>query len=236
MVNKIKVALFGFGKTGKIVAQNLYEDDKFDLVFVIKKNINKVKLKKFNFLIESTNKINELLHEFKPDVIIDLTSPEAVLQNINQIEDNTGYIIPVTGFTKPQMKILKDRKNLKLIYAPNISDGINIVIKACELINHLWNHSDVEIIEQHFKKKKDAPSGTAKKIAKIFKDDVTIHSIRAGGIIGVHEVVLATKNQKITIKHESFNREAFADGVKKAAIWLQDKPCGFYEIEQVYNF
>ena len=134
------------------------------------------------------------------------------------------------------MKILKEKKNLKLIYAPNISDGINILMKACELVNTIWNDSDVEIIEQHFKKKKDAPSGTAKKIAKIFKGDVPIHSIRAGGIIGIHEVVFVTKNQKITIKHESFNREAFADGIKKAAIWLQDKPCGFYDIEEVYNF
>ena len=115
MINKIKVALFGFGKTGKIVAQSLYKDDKFDLVFVVKKNINKVKLNKFNFLIESTDNLDKLIKKFKPDVIVDLTSPKAVLQNINQIKENTGYIIPVTGFTEAQMKILKEKKNLKLL-------------------------------------------------------------------------------------------------------------------------
>lgn len=108
-------------------------------------------------------------------------------------------------------------------------------MKACELLNKCWSDADIEIIEYHFKDKKDSPSGTARKIAKIFNKKVSIHSIRTGEIIGIHEVIFTKNSQKITLKHELFNRDVFATEIKKIAIWLINQKFGFYNIEKIYE-
>ncbi|KOR33021.1 hypothetical protein TI05_03670 [Achromatium sp. WMS3] len=231
---KIKIGLLGYGKTGRVVAQNLRSDKRFALVFVAKNKVTKPD--EFDFVVKSKEFIGELVKRFEPDVVVDLTTPDAVMLNINTLPEKTSYIIATTGFTDVQINKIKEYDHLKVLYAANISDGINVVIKACELLNQIWNHADVEIVEQHFKDKKDSPSSTAKKIAKAFNRKVPIHSIRAGGIVGIHEIILATNNQKITLKHESFNKDVFAEGVKRAAIWLMNKECGFYEIDEVYHY
>ncbi len=231
---KIKIGLLGYGKTGRVVAQNLRSDKRFALVFVAKNKVTKPD--EFDFVVKSKEFIGELVNRFEPDVVVDLTTPDAVMLNINTLPEKTSYIIATTGFTDVQINKIKEYDHLKVLYAANISDGINVVIKACELLNQIWNHADVEIVEQHFKDKKDSPSSTAKKIAKAFNRKVPIHSIRAGGIVGIHEIILATNNQKITLKHESFNKDVFAEGVKRAAIWLMNKECGFYEIDEVYHY
>jgi len=229
----IRIALFGLGKTGRIVAQSLFQDNQFDLVFVAKAQA--IKPNEFPFVVEPKELIGDLLNRFEPEVIVDLTTPNAVMLNIERLPEKTNYIIATTGFTETQFNRLKKYEHLKVLYAPNISDGINVLIKACELFNKIWNHADVEIVEQHFNSKKDSPSSTAERIAKVFEREIPIHSIRAGGIVGVHEVILATDNQKITLKHESLNKEVFAEGIKRAAIWLRDKECGFYHIDEVYR-
>ncbi len=232
-MTKIKMGLLGFGKTGRVVAQNIHHDKRFALVFVAKNKA--IQPDEFDFVVDSKEFIGELVNRFEPDVVGDFTTPDAVMLNINTLREKTGYIIATTGFTDVQFNKIKEYEHLKVLYAPNISDGINVVIKACELFNQIWKNADVEIVEQHFKDKKDSPSSTAEKIAKAFNRKVPIHSIRAGGITSVHEIILATDNQKITLKHESFNKDVFAEGVKRAAIWLMDKECGFYEIDEVYK-
>ena len=156
------------------------------------------------------------------------------MQNIKCLKKDMGIVIATTGFSTADFNKMKKMHHLKILYAPNISDGINILMKACHLMQRLWDESDIEIIEQHFKGKKDV-SGTAKKISKIFKNETPIHSIRAGGIVGIHKVIFAMPNQKIVIKHESFSREVFASASKKAAIWLYRKKNGFYEISEMYK-
>ncbi len=230
---KIKIGLFGLGKTGTVVAQSLQEDKRFDLVFAVKSKVEETD--EFDYAVEPKERIDELLNKFKPDVVIDFTAPDAVMRNIEKLRDGTGYVIATTGFSEDQLQRLKKYGRLKIIYAANISDGINVVIKLCELLKQIWSNADIAIIEQHFKAKKDLPSGTALELAKIFGSQVPIHSIRAGGITGIHEVILATDDQKINITHESFNKEVFAEGAKRAAIWLMDKQYGFYEISEVYR-
>ena len=231
----IKIGLFGYGRTGKVVAQNLVQDQRFTLVFVAKNQAINQKQLDYDYIVESKEFIGELINRFEPNIVVDFTTPDAVMFNINKLRKETGYIIATTGFTDIQIDKLKKYEHLKVLYAPNISDGINIVMKACEVFDKDWENADVEIVEQHFKSKIDSPSSTAKKIAKVFNKKVPIHSIRAGGIVGIHEIILVTDNQKITLKHESLNGGVFADGVKKAARWLMDKECGFYEIDEVYK-
>jgi 4-hydroxy-tetrahydrodipicolinate reductase len=180
---KIRIGLFGLGKTGRVVAQSLFQDDRFELAFAAKDQV--LQSNEFEFVVKPKELIDELLNQFEPEMIVDLTKPEAVMSNIEKLHEKTGYLIATTGFTETQLNLIKKYEHLKVLYAPNISDGINVLIKACELFNEIWNHADVEIVEQHFKSKEDLPSGTARKIAKIFDKEVSIHSIRAGGIVGV---------------------------------------------------
>jgi len=232
-MKKIKIGLLGLGKTGKVVANNIHLDEDFELVFAIKNKL--IKSDKFDFKVKSKKHLNKLIKQFKPDVIVDFTDPEAVLSNIDKLPKKTAYIIATTGFSPSQLRKIQEYKFLKILYAPNISDGVNLLIEACKLFSKAWDTADVEIIEQHFKNKKDLPSGTAKKIENVFNQDVPIHSIRAGEIVSIHEVILAVNNQKISLTHESFNKEVFGEGAKKAAAWLMNKKCGFYEIDEVYQ-
>ena len=231
--NKIKVGLLGLGRTGRIVAESLFTDVNFDLLFAVKKNPPKIH--DYAYSVETKNDLQVLIKRFKPKILIDFTTPEATLENVKHLKKNMGIVIATTGFKEGEINQLKRYKNIKILYAPNISDGINIFLKACKVIDKLWPEADVEIIEHHFKNKIDAPSGTAKKIANLFNKKVPIHSVRAGGIVGIHEVLFVRPNQKITLKHESFNREVFAVGAKKAVSWLIKQKNGFYNMENLYN-
>ena len=230
---KLKIGLFGLGRTGTVVAHSLQEDERFDLAFAVRGTTDKNK--EFDFLVEPKERISELIDEFNPDMVFDFTTPDAVMQNVEKLKEGTGYVIATTGFSEGQLQKLKQYNHLKILHAQNISDGINVVIKLCEVLNQIWNEADVEIIEQHFKSKKDSPSGTAQEIGRVFGSKTPIHSVRAGDIVGIHEVILATDSQKITIKHESFNKDVFAEGAKRAALWLQDKQYGFYKVSEVYK-
>ncbi len=232
-MKKIKIGLLGLGKTGKVVANNIHLDEDFELVFAIKNKVTEYD--KFDFKVKSKKHLNKLINQFKPDVLVDFSTAEAVLSNIDKLPKKTAYIIAATGFNDSQIQKIQEYESLKILYAPNISDGVNLLIEACKLFSKAWDTADVEIIEQHFKNKKDLPSGTAKKIENVFNQDVPIHSIRAGEIVSIHEVILAINNQKITLTHESFNKEVFGEGAKKAAVWLMNKKCGFYEIDEVYQ-
>lgn len=231
---KISVGLIGLGKTGLIVAESIFKDRRFELVFAVKKNPPKPE--DFDFSVETKEMLFELIKKFKPNIIVDFSTPEATLENIKCFRRGMSLIIGTTGFSDKEVKKLKSYGDrLRVLLAPNISDGINILMKICKVINKLWKEADIEIVEQHFKNKKDVPSGTAKKIAQVFDKEVLIHAIRGGGIVGIHEVIFAMANQKITVRHDSFSREVFAQGVKRAILWLCKKKIGFYEISEMYK-
>jgi 4-hydroxy-tetrahydrodipicolinate reductase len=232
---KIKVGLLGLGKTGKTVADILLKDKQTDLVFVVKNIL--AKPTDFPFTVGTKEMLPELIQKFEPHVIVDFTSPEATLQNIKHLKKDSGIVIATTGFSSSQFRRLKAfGKKLKVLYAPNISSGINVLMRACKVIDEVWKGLDVVILEQHFKGKKDAPSGTAKKIANMFKGAIPTLAIRAGGIVGVHEVMFVKENQKITLRHESFSRQVFAQGAKDALVWLNKQKTGFYEMRDMYGY
>ena len=118
------------------------------------------------------------------------------------------------------------------MYSPNITLGINFLIEVSKVLQRIAPNADIEIIEEHFKEKKDV-SGTALRIAEDLGLDVDKHvnSIRVGGIVGKHEVVFGLPNQTIRIVHESINRAAFGQGAIFAAKWLMGKKPGVYTME-----
>ena len=228
----IRTALIGLGRTGRTVAESLLEDERFSLAFAVRASVDCEEHD--GFVVAPPESLEELLGEHEPEVVIDFSTPAAVMENIARLPDGTGYVIGTTGFADEEVEAIREYSHLRILYAPNISDGINVVMKLCQLLSQLWGGADVELIEEHSTTKIDAPSGTARKLASVFQQEPIIHSVRAGGIVGIHEVIAATDTQKITIMHESFNRQVFAEGAKRGAIWLMDRRRGFYEVQEVY--
>ena len=166
-------------------------------------------------------------------------------------------MIGTTGFNKIQLKELKNlTKEFKVgvVYAPNISVGVNILLLAVKMIAKLLPHYDVEITEFHHRFKKDAPSGTAMKIATAINDaksvrqpsfvfgrygttkrlanEIGIHAVRAGGIIGVHKVLFSNNSDEIEVIHRSYSRSVFAEGTQKAIKFIANHQ-GFYNMEDI---
>jgi len=231
----IRVGLLGMGNTGRIIAESIFRDKRFDLVFAVKKTTPRPI--DYRYSVETREMLPHLIKKFRPNIIVDFTKPEATLENIKCLSKGMGIVIGTTGFDREQICALRRYgRKLRMLYAPNISSGINILMKLCQIVHRFWKDADIEIIEEHFREKKDSPSGTAKKISDLFKQEIPIHSIRAGAITGEHKILFVTKTQKITLSHSSFSRQVFADGTKKAALWLnQRRRNKFYTMEDVYG-
>lgn len=259
-MEKIKVALIGFGRTGKKIAKEIINQEPVDLAAVIRSpngenignTVGSVLNKKCDSLIYPATKLSEVLKKIKPDVIIDFSTRKATLKNIKTVVKNRiNIVIGTTGFTDKEMKVIKSYvKKIGIVFAINITKGINIMMKIAETIAQMWPKCDFEVIEYHFRKKEDIPSSTALRIAAALRkgrkkviggkvndkgSDVPIHSIRAGGIVGKHQIIFATKAQAITVTHEYISRVAFAYGAVAAAQWMYKRTPGLYTMEEVYN-
>jgi len=257
---KIRVAVLGFGRTGKKVVREVIKDPNLELVAVVRRTggknlgntVGDVLKVKSKALIWPDNRLDEVIKKTKPDIFIDFSNHEATTKNIDVLARNkVGIVIATTGFSDYEIKKIKSyREKIGILFAPNITEGVNLLIEMARIVSRTWSECDIEIIESHFRKKKDLPSGTALEIAKALGDDkkillgekenglkkhkeVVIHSIRAGGIVSRHEVMFVTQNQKMTIIHDSISRTAFAGGAIKAAKWLYNKKPGSYTMRQV---
>jgi 4-hydroxy-tetrahydrodipicolinate reductase len=257
----IRVCLIGLGRTGKEIAKTILEQDDMKLVMAVcsknSHNVNKdlgdlLNIKKTGISVSSCDELQQSILKFKPNVAIDFSQPEATILNVETLAKmKVRTVIGTTGFSEIHMKKLTAiAHNYKsgIVHAPNITVGVNVLMLLANLASSILEDYDCTIIESHFKDKKDSPSGTAKKIAReVLKgsshktnlnlenlnyDDIPILSIRAGGIIGKHKVLLAGQHDKIEIAHESFSRKVFALGALRAVRFIHDK-AGFYEMDDV---
>ncbi|MCX7913572.1 MAG: 4-hydroxy-tetrahydrodipicolinate reductase [Thermodesulfovibrionales bacterium] len=194
------------------------------------------------------------------DVIISFTTPEASLEHLRIASDNKkAIVIGTTGFTKEEVQIIKDTSQIiPIVFAPNMSVGVNLLFKVLQdVAKVLGDDFDVEIIEAHHRLKKDAPSGTALKMAQIIaeslnrnldevaifarkgiigertKKEIGIQTIRAGDIVGEHTVLFGGLGERIEITHRVSSRDTFARGALKAALWVSNKPAGLYDMTDV---
>lgn len=185
--------------------------------------------------------IDECFQSVEADVLVDLTIPEVgYIHTKKAIENNIRPVIGTTGFTHEQIIELKDlsrSKNLGGIIAPNFAIGAVLMMKFSQMAAKYL--PDVEIIEKHHDNKLDAPSGTAVKTAEMIRetrelkvqghpaeketlngargaefDGMRIHSVRLPGLVAHQEVIFGGEGQLLSIKHDSFNRASFMDGVK----------------------
>ena len=119
------------------------------------------------------------------------------------------------------------------MHSPNITLGINFLMISGKILKTIAPYTDIEIIEEHFKTKSEV-SGTAKVIAKQLEiPETQIKTIRAGGIIGTHEILFGFPFQTVRLKHESISREAFGSGILFAIDQLKNKEAGFYSMEDL---
>lgn len=189
----------------------------------------------------------------KPDVIIDFSAPagtEAVLDYCEK--SGTPCVICTTGLSQEileQMQRLSEKT--AVFHSANMSLGVNLIIElAKSAAQILGDDFDIEIIEQHHNRKVDAPSGTALMIADAInqaenekfkyvydrhsvrqarsKQEIGIHSVRGGNIVGVHEIMFCGQNETVSVKHSAASRDVFAEGAVNAAVYLTKKSAGLY--------
>ncbi len=196
-------------------------------------------------------------------VIIDFTTPAATQLLLNEIKGNDARIvIGTTGFTEKDMALMKDvSKNNAVLFSPNMSLGVNFLFYLTQIAaEKLGSNFDIEVIETHHRFKKDAPSGTAKRLGEIaaaalgcsYADaikhgrsgmtgersakEVGMHAVRGGDIVGEHSVLFAGIGERLELKHYAHSRANFAQGAVTAAKWLDSKKQGLYSMRDILDF
>lgn len=232
----MKIALCGYGTMGKIVHECI---DKSDSLAGI---------------VDSEHE-----HDFtniNADVIIDFSYHS----NIKMIYEyakktKTPVVLATTGYDEKELTLIEDlSKYTPVLFSANFSLGVILMNKIVREISPILRESfDVELIEKHHNKKLDAPSGTAKMLIKSIEGDdeipcvygrvgnqkreplneIGVHSLRGGTIVGEHEVIYAGLDEVLSIKHEAFSKKIFAKGALTGAKWLLGKASGLYDMEDV---
>ncbi len=242
----MKTGLIGFGKTGKAVASVLLESKKMDLQWVVRKTHSLEHRSVHEFLgvasdepslIYSKDELEagELIDRMPVDVIIDFSS-ESGIEYYGEAAAERGIAIvsAISSYSDERIRQLKKLSGkTNVLWSPNITIGVNFLIIAAKILKKIAPYTDIEITEEHFKRKQEV-SGTAKKIAQALElPEDTIKMIRAGGIIGVHEILFGFPYQTVRLRHESISREAFGNGVLFAAEHLLNKKPGLYTMEDL---
>lgn len=176
------------------------------------------------------------------DVVIDFTTPSAVLPNIEACaRAKQNIVVGTTGWYAELSKVrtLVEQSGIGFVYGANFSFGVNLFFEIAQVASEALKHGYGGVIEeQHHVHKKDAPSGTAVKIQQVLEEaggkKLGIASIREGDIPGTHTITLESEFDTLTLTHAAKSRRGFAEGAVKAAEWLKGKS-GFYEFREIFH-
>ncbi len=196
----------------------------------------------------------------KAQVLIDFTRPEGTLAHLAACRDlGVKAVIGTTGFSDTQKaEIAAHARHIAIVLAPNMSVGVNVVLKLLDMAAHaLAEGYDIEIVEAHHRHKVDAPSGTALKMGEVLAaaqgrelKDVAVYArqgitgerqpgsigfatVRGGDIVGDHSVMFCGTGERIEITHRSASRATYAEGALRAARFLADRPHGLFGMDDV---
>ncbi len=189
------------------------------------------------------------------DVIIDFSHHTATKKLLEYaIEKQKSVILCTTGHDETEKGYIADAaKKIPLFHSANMSLGVALLCELAKTAAKTFPDADIEIIEKHHNRKLDAPSGTALMLARSIQkiresaffvfgrqgqakrepQEIGIHAIRMGNIVGEHEVIVGTDTQTITLKHEAHSRALFAEGAIAAADFMKDKPAGLYDMNSM---
>jgi len=241
----IRIAVVGAsGRMGQTIIESIGQNDKTSLGVSLDKGDN----------------LNAVLDQF--DVLIDFTRPEATLEYLAICEQaNKSIVIGTTGFDDAGLLAIENAaKNIPVVFAPNMSVGVNLSIKLLDMAaNVIGEDADIEIVEAHHRHKVDAPSGTALKMGEVVanalgrdlstcavygregieepRDRQTIgfSTIRGGDVVGEHTVSFFMEGERVEITHKASSRMTFANGAVRAASWLEAQNSGLYSMQDVLD-
>ena len=193
-------------------------------------------------------------------VVLDFTNPEAAIANLAIAADaGVPMVIGTTGISAAGLDRVRELSAaVPCVLSPNMSVGVNILFKVlAEVASTLGDDYDVEIFETHHRFKKDAPSGTALRMAQVIasalgrdldkagiygrkgmvgergKEEIAIHALRSGDVVGEHTVVFGGMGERIEVTHRAHSRDNFARGAIRAARWIIGRPPGLYDMQDV---
>jgi len=241
----------GTGRVGRLLIENLKndEDAKVSVIHAIEE---------IDFVLDEaimiTNDTKVLLDN--SDVVIDFTLPDGTESLLEAaLQTPTPLVIGTTGLSKHQLNLLDETaRNMPVLYATNMSLGVAILNKLAALASKALSDFDAEIVEQHHRYKKDAPSGTALTLAEHVakargldldnvrvsgrdgnigertKDEIAVMALRGGDIVGRHTAGFYNDGEFIELNHTATSRDTFAKGAIKAAKWIVSQKNGLYNI------
>ena len=210
-----------------------------------------------SFSTDPSSKKYSRLADFEgdADVLIDFSNHEAVREILDYCtEKKLPAVIATTGHTEEEKELIKEAsKVIPVFFAANMSIGIAVMADLVRRAAMAFPDADIEIVEAHHNRKVDVPSGTALMLAesvrsarpeasfnigrhengKRTKEEIGIHSLRLGNVVGMHEILITTGRENITLKHEAFDRALFAEGALRAAEFISGKPAGLYGMKDM---
>ena len=198
--------------------------------------------------VNGAEKLVEVLQSKSPQVLVDFTIAKAAVNTIKKAADNgVNLVVGTTGFSEDEMKEINntiEKNQRRAVIAPNMAVGVNVFFKVLKDLASIIGDYDVEIIETHHRHKKDAPSGTAVRAAEIIAqelnrnldevgvygrkgivgerthEEIGIHAVRGGDIVGDHTVIFAGEGERLEIVHRAHSRQSFVSGVIKAVRYV----------------
>jgi 4-hydroxy-tetrahydrodipicolinate reductase len=178
------------------------------------------------------------------DVVVDFTAAHCVVASIEAcVRAGKNMVVGTTGWygELKHIRRLVEQNSTGFVYAPNFSLGVNLFFEAARAVAAALRHGySGQIFERHHAHKKDAPSGTAIVLQRLIREageqaeEVEITSFREGEVVGLHELVLESANDRIYLCHDAKSRRGFAEGAVRAAEWLAGKK-GFYDFKDIWR-
>ncbi len=246
----LRVIISGYsGSMGKVLTKCANEDSELEIVCGSSKDDLDVPFKTYHKMSE----VEELA-----DVIIDFSHHSTIDDTLSYaIKTKTPIVIATTGFNDEELTKIKKASNIiPIFHSSNMSLGVNVLVKLVKEAAKSLNGFDIEIIEKHHNKKLDAPSGTAVMIANGVKEvlpdseyiygrhgrsdkrssnEIGIHAIRGGTIVGEHTTIFAGHDEVVEIKHSAQSKDIFAKGAIAAAKFLVKQEAGYYNMNNMLN-
>ena len=246
----LRVIINGYsGSMGKVLTKCVNEDSELQLVCGVSKDDLDVPFKTYH-------KMSDV--EESADVIIDFSHHSTIDDVLGYAtKTKTPLVIATTGFNEDELGKIKEASSIiPIFHSSNMSLGVNVLVKLVKEAAKALNGFDIEIIEKHHNKKLDAPSGTAVMIANGVKEvlpdteciygrygrsekrssnEVGIHAIRGGTIVGEHTAIFAGHDEVVEIKHTAQSKDIFAKGAIAAAKFLVNQKAGYYNMNNILD-